>query len=70
MAFAIVEQDVGAVEAHRLSVEQRAEELGRVVRPEPRTLVSEQPEGGRVRLREAERGEADDLLKDGLRHLL
>ena len=50
------------VEAHRLRVQQRAEELARVVVPQPRRLVGEQPERGRVRLREAEAGEADELV--------
>jgi hypothetical protein len=36
---------------------------------QPRRLVGEQPERRRVRLREAERGEAGDLLVDRLRRL-
>ena len=55
------------VEAHRLRVEERAEELGRVVVAQPGGLVGEQPERGRVRLREAEAGEADELVVDEVR---
>ena len=36
-----------------------------VVHPQPGGLVGEQPEGRRVRLREAEPGEADDLVPHG-----
>jgi hypothetical protein len=57
------------VEAHRLRVQQRAEELGRVVMPQPRRLVCEQPERRRVRLREAEAREADELVVDHVRRL-
>ncbi len=57
----------GRVEAHRLRVEERAEELGRVVAPQPRRLVGEQRERGRVRLREAEAREADELVVDLVR---
>src|SRR5262249_41702187 len=41
------------VEAHRLRVQERREELARVVVPQPRRLVCKQPERRRVRLREA-----------------
>ncbi len=62
----LVDERVGRVEAHRLLVQQRAEELGAVVDPQPGRLVGEQPERGRVRLREAEAGEALDLEPDPL----
>ncbi len=62
----LVDQRVGRVEAHRLLVEQRAEELRRVVDAQPGRLVGEQAEGGRVRLGEAEAGEALDLQPDPL----
>ena len=52
------------VEAHRLGVEQRAEEDGRVVVAQPGRLVGEQPERGGVRLGEAEAGEGDELVVD------
>ena len=55
------------VEAHRLRVQQRAEELGGEVVPQPRRLVGEQRERRRVRLREAEAGEADELVVDHVR---
>ena len=55
------------IEAHRLRVEQRGEELRRVVVAQPRRLVREQPERGRVRLREAEAREADELVVDHVR---
>ena len=54
----------GRVEAHRLRVQERAQELRRVVVAEPRRLVREEPERGCVRLREAEAGEADELVED------
>ena len=54
----------GRVEAHRLRVQERAQELGRIVVPQPRRLVGEQPERGRMRLREAEAGKADELVED------
>ncbi len=55
------------VEAHRLRVQERAQELGRVVVPQPRRLVGEQRERRRVRLREAEAREADELVVDRVR---
>src|SRR4029450_5249973 len=54
------------IEAHRLLVQERAQELRRVVVPEPLRLVREQAEGRRVRLREAEAGEADELVEDAV----
>jgi hypothetical protein len=65
----LVGERVGRVEAHRLLVQERAEELGPVVDPQPGRLVGEQAEGGGVRLGEAEAGEADHLLEDVLRDL-
>ena len=62
-------QRVGRVEAHRLLVQKRAEELGGVVDPQPGRLVGEQAEGDRVGLRKPEPGEAANLLEDALRHL-
>ena len=58
----LVGERVGRVEAHRLLVEQRAQELGAVVHAQPGRLVGEQAEGGAVRLGEAEAGEAGDHL--------
>ncbi len=58
--FGLVDEAVRCVEAHRLLVQQRAQELRAVVHPQPGRLVGEQSEGGAVRLREPEAGEADD----------
>ena len=58
------------IEAHRLRVQQRREELRRVVVPQPRRLVREQPERRRVRLREAEARERDELVVQLVRLLL
>ena len=69
-ALGLVDQRVRRVEAHRLLVQQRAEELGPVVEPQPGRLVGEQAEGGGVRLREAVAGEALDLRPDPFGHLL
>ena len=66
LALRLVRERVGGVEAHRLLVEQRAEELGPVVDAQPGRLVGEQPEGGAVRLGEAEAGEPDDHRVDPL----
>ena len=52
------------VEAHRLGVEQRRQELGRVAPPQPGALVGQHGEGRRVRLGEAEVREADELPED------
>jgi hypothetical protein len=65
-----VDQRIGRVEAHRLLVQERAEELRSVVDPKPGRLVGEQAKGDRVGLREPEPREAADLLEDALRHLL
>ncbi len=58
----LVHEAVGGVEAHRLLVQQRAQELRAVVDAQPRRLVGEQAEGGAVGLGEAEAGEALDHL--------
>src|SRR5260370_42211238 len=52
------------VEAHRLRVQERTQELGGVVVAQPCGLVGEQGERGRVRLGEAEAGKADELVVD------
>ena len=57
------------IEAHRLRVQERAQELGRIVVPKPRRLVGEQRERGGVRLGEAERREPEDLPEHELRGL-
>ena len=62
----LVDERVGRVEAHRLLVEQRAEELRPVVHAQPRRLVGEQAEGGAVGLGEAEAREARDHREDRL----
>ena len=59
----LVHERVRRVEAHRLLVQQRAQELRAVVHAQPGGLVGEQPERRRVRLREAEAREADDLRR-------
>jgi len=65
----LVDERIRRVEAHRLLVEQRTEQLRAIVDPKPGRLVGEQTEGGGVRLGEAEAGEALDLAEDLLRHL-
>ena len=55
------------IEPHRLGVQERAEELGRVVAAQPGRLVGEQAERRGVRLRKAEAGEADELVVDRVR---
>ena len=64
-----MDERVGWIEAHRLLVEQRTEELRPVVHPQPRRLVGEQAEGRTVRLGEAEAREARDHREDLLRAL-
>ena len=51
---------VGGVEAHRLLVQQRAQELLAIVDAQPGRLIREQAERGAVRLGEAKAGEALD----------
>src|SRR5213078_2390585 len=46
----LVDERVRGIEAHRLLVEQTAQELWAVVLSEPGGLISEQPESRRVRL--------------------
>src|SRR3712207_6906047 len=47
---------------------ERAEELGWVAAPQPRRLVGEERERGRMRLRKAEGGEAVDLPERSEEH--
>src|SRR5581483_6064055 len=61
VSLAVAHERRGRIEAHRLRVQQRGEELGVVVVAQPRRLVREQPERGRVRLREAEAREGGQL---------
>ena len=56
----LVHEAVGCVEAHRLLVQQRAQELGPVVHTQPRRLVGEQAERRAVRLRKPEAREPLD----------
>ena len=58
-ALGLVDEGVGRIEAHRLLVEQRAQELRPIVDAQPGGLVGEQAEGGPVGLGEAEAREAD-----------
>ena len=58
------------VKAHRLLVQEPAEELGRIVVAQPCRLVGEQAERGGVRLREPEAREADERVEDAVGHLL
>ena len=67
VAAGVVGDDLRAVEAHRLLVEQGAVELGRVVALEPGDLERGHRHRRRVRLREAEGSEGQDLLEDGRR---
>ncbi len=62
----LVHERIGRVEAHRLLVQQRAQELRPVVDPQPGRLVGEQPEGGAVRLGEAEARESPDHREHAL----
>ena len=63
-ALGVADERGRRIEAHRLRVQERAEELGRVVVPQPRRLVGEEAERGRVRLGEAEAGEGRELVVD------
>jgi hypothetical protein len=56
----LVDQGVGRVEAHRLLIEQRRQELGAVVHAQPGRLVGQQPERGTMGLGEPEAREALD----------
>src|SRR5205814_1250731 len=69
-ALPVADERRGRVEAHRLRVQERGEELGAVVVAQPRGLVGEQAERRGVRLREAEAGERDELVVDRVRGLL
>src|SRR5947209_7385151 len=53
-----VHERVRRIEAHRLLVEQRTQELGAVVHAQPGRLIGEQPEGGAVGLWKSEPGES------------
>src|SRR6187551_460386 len=64
MALGVPYEACRRIEAHRLSVEQGAQELGRMMMAQPCRLIGEQSEGGSVRLRKAERGEPEQLFED------
>ena len=66
----VADEARGRVEAHRLLVEEAAEELGRVVVTQPGGLVGQEAERGGVRLREAEAREADERVEHPVGHLL
>ena len=66
----VADEAGGRVEAHRLRVEEGGEELGGVAPPQPGALVGEDRERRRVRLGEAEVGEADQLREDGADRLV
>src|SRR5436190_16699100 len=59
----------GWVEAHWLGVQERREELARVVMAQPRRLVRKQAERGSVGFWEAEAREAGQLVVDEIRRL-
>ena len=61
IAVRVPSQRVERIKPHRLVVEERAVVLGRVVVPEPRRLVGEQPERRGVRFGEPEFRERDHL---------
>ena len=63
-ALRFVDERIGRVEAHRLLVEQRRQQLGAVVDAQPGRLVGEQAEGGGVRFGEAEAGKTGDHFED------
>src|SRR5579884_1564981 len=63
----LVDQRVWRIEAQRLLVEQRAQELRGVVHPQPRRLVREQSERSAVRLGKSESREAMDHREHSLR---
>ncbi len=64
MAARVVDHEPRRVEAHRLVVEDRGGELGRVVGAQPRARVAHHREARRVRLVEAVGGEALELPED------
>ncbi len=70
MAACILDQRTGRVETHRLRVEDRRGEFGRVVVLEVRARVHEQREARRVRLGEAVVGEGVYLAVDPARRVL
>ena len=66
MAARVLHERVRRVEAHRLGVEQRGAERGRVPALQPRRRVDEVGEAHRVALGEAVAGEGGQLLPDDL----
>ena len=62
----LVHEAVWGVEAHRLLVQERTQELRAVVDAQPRRLIGEQAERGTVGLGEAEAREALDHLPHAL----
>src|SRR5438876_11664234 len=66
VTLGVAPQRVERVESHRLVVEERTVILGWVIMPEPRRLVSEQPERRGVRLGETELAEGDHLREHPL----
>src|SRR5690606_20688862 len=59
----------GRIEAHRLAIQQRAEERGRLVAFQPRRHVNKESEARRMRFRKAVLAEALDLVVQPLREL-
>jgi hypothetical protein len=66
----VVHQGGGAVEAHRLRVEQRAQKGGGMVALEPRGGVGDERKARRVALGKAVLAKAADLLEDPLGEFL
>ena len=60
----VVDQRLRRIEPHRLGVEQRRAERGRVVELEPARRIDQQREADRVALGEPERGECPYLVVD------
>jgi hypothetical protein len=69
MTLRVLHDLAGAVEAHRLRVEQGAGECGRLVAFQPATGVNDAGEAGRVTFRKAITAEALDLLEQPRREL-
>ena len=70
VALGVVDEDFDGIEAHRLSVDQPDQELGRVEQLEERRLVRGPGERRGMRLREPERRERRDLPEELLGILL
>ncbi|MNC13672.1 hypothetical protein D3C75_614250 [compost metagenome] len=66
LAPGLLQQLVGAVEAHGPAVDQRAGENRRFMALEPAAGIAQQGKAGRVRFREAIAAKALDLLEDAL----